>query len=117
VDVRVIAATHQPLEQRAAEKTFRLDLYHRLAVFPIEVPALRVRMEDIPLLAEHFLAQLGKEMPRKRLTAGAGAKLYEYNWPGNVRELMHVLERGAILCGERQEIGVDEIRFRRVTRS
>jgi transcriptional regulator with GAF, ATPase, and Fis domain len=117
VDVRVIAATHQPLEQRAAEKTFRLDLYHRLAVFPIEVPALRVRMEDVALLSEHFLAQLGQEMPRKRLTAAAAAKLHEYGWPGNVRELMHVLERGAILCGDRQEIGVDEIRFRRVTRS
>jgi DNA-binding NtrC family response regulator len=117
VDVRVIAATHQPLEQRAAEKTFRLDLYHRLAVFPIEVPALRVRMEDVALLSEHFLAQLGQEMPRKRLTAAAAAKLHEYSWPGNVRELMHVLERGAILCGDRQEIGVDEIRFRRVTRS
>ncbi len=116
VDVRVIAATHQPLEQRAAEKSFRLDLYHRLAVFPIEVPALRVRMEDIALLSEHFLAQLGKEMPRKRLTREAAAKLLEYSWPGNVRELMHVLERGAILCGDRQEIGVDEIRFRRVTR-
>ena len=117
VDVRVIAATHQPLEQRAAEKTFRLDLYHRLAVFPIEVPALRVRMEDIALLSEHFLAQLGKDMPRKRLTREAAAKLLEYSWPGNVRELMHVLERGAILCGDRQEIGVDEIRFRRVTRA
>jgi DNA-binding NtrC family response regulator len=117
VDVRVIAATHQPLEQRAAEKTFRLDLYHRLAVFPIEVPALRVRMEDVALLSEHFLAQLGQEMPRKRLTAAAAAKLHEYSWPGNVRELMHVLERGAILCGDRQEIGVDEIRFRRVTRA
>jgi DNA-binding NtrC family response regulator len=117
VDVRVIAATHQPLEQRAAEKTFRLDLYHRLAVFPIEVPALRARMEDIDLLAEHFLAQMGQEMPRKRLTAEAAAKLKEYNWPGNVRELMHVLERGAILCGERQEIGVEEIRFGRVSRA
>jgi DNA-binding NtrC family response regulator len=117
VDVRVIAATHQPLEQRAAEKTFRLDLYHRLAVFPIEVPALRARMEDIDLLAEHFLAHMGQEMPRKRLAAEAAAKLKEYNWPGNVRELMHVLERGVILCGERQEIGVEEIRFGRVSRA
>jgi transcriptional regulator with GAF, ATPase, and Fis domain len=115
VDVRVIAATHQPLEQRSAEKTFRLDLYHRLAVFPIEVPALRLRKDDIPLLTEHFLVQMGQEMPRKRLTQGALDKLQEYEWPGNVRELMHVLERGAILCGDRQEIGEEEIRFRRVT--
>jgi DNA-binding NtrC family response regulator len=116
VDVRVIAATHQPLEQRAAEKTFRLDLYHRLAVFPVEVPALRSRKDDIGLLAEHFLMQMGQDSPRKRLTKDAAAKLLEYDWPGNVRELMHVLERGTILCGDRQEIGVDEIRLRRVTR-
>jgi DNA-binding NtrC family response regulator len=119
VDVRVIAATHQPLEKLAssvgAERTFRLDLYHRLAVFPVEVPALRERMEDLGLLAEHFLEQMGQEMPRKRLTAEALAKLHEHNWPGNVRELMHVLERGAILAGDRMEIGVNEIRLRRAT--
>jgi DNA-binding NtrC family response regulator len=120
VDVRVIAATHQPLEKLAtsvgAERTFRLDLYHRLAVFPVEVPALRDRMEDLNLLAEHFLEQMGQEMPRKKLTTEAMAKLHEHSWPGNVRELMHVLERGAILAGERMEIGADEIRLRRVTR-
>jgi DNA-binding NtrC family response regulator len=119
VDVRVIAATHQPLEKLAtsvgAERTFRLDLYHRLAVFPVEVPALRERMEDLGVLAEHFLEQMGQEMPRKRLTAEAVAKLHEHSWPGNVRELMHVLERGAILAGDKMEIGVDEIRFRRAT--
>jgi len=120
VDVRVIAATHQPLEKLAssvgAERTFRLDLYHRLAVFPVEVPALRDRMEDLGLLAEHFLEQMGQEMPRKRLTAEAMTKLHEHRWPGNVRELMHVLERGAILSGDRMEIGVEEIRLRRATR-
>jgi DNA-binding NtrC family response regulator len=115
VDVRVIAATHQPLEKRAGENTFRLDLYHRLAVFPVEVPALRTRMDDLTPLAEHFLEQMGQEMPRKRLTAEAAMKLREYSWPGNVRELMHVLERGAILCGGQQEIGTEEIRFRRAT--
>jgi transcriptional regulator with GAF, ATPase, and Fis domain len=121
VDVRVIAATHQPLEQLAssvgAERTFRLDLYHRLAVFPVEVPALRARMEDLDLLAEHFLEQMGHEMPRKRLTAGAAAKLHEHSWPGNVRELMHVLERGAILAGDRMKIGAEDIRFRRATQA
>jgi DNA-binding NtrC family response regulator len=120
VDVRVIAATHQPLEKLAtsvgAERTFRLDLYHRLAVFPVEVPALRERMEDLGLLAEHFLEQMGQEMPRKRLTADAMEKLHEHHWPGNVRELMHVLERGAILAGDRMEIGAEEIRLRRATR-
>jgi DNA-binding NtrC family response regulator len=121
VDVRVIAATHQPLEQLAssvgAERMFRLDLYHRLAVFPVEVPALRSRMEDLSLLVEHFLEQMGHEMPRKRLTAGAAAKLHEHSWPGNVRELMHVLERGAILAGDKMEIGAEEIRFRRATQA
>jgi DNA-binding NtrC family response regulator len=120
VDVRVIAATHQPLEKLAsnvgAERTFRLDLYHRLAVFPVEVPALRERMDDLGLLVEHFLEQMGQEMPRKRLTVEAMAKLHEHGWPGNVRELMHVLERGAILAGDRMKIGVDEIRLRRATR-
>jgi transcriptional regulator with GAF, ATPase, and Fis domain len=72
-------------------------------------------MEDLGLLAEYFLEQMGHEMPRKRLTAGAAAKLHEHSWPGNVRELMHVLERGAILAGDRMEIGAEEIRFRRAT--
>src|ERR1700735_3202820 len=120
VDVRVIAATHQPLEKLAtsvgAERTFRLDLYHRLAVFPVEVPALRERMEDPGLFAGDFLEQMGEQMPRKRLTTEALLKLREHNWPGNVRELMHVLERGAILAAERMEIGVAEIRLRRATR-
>ena len=113
VDVRLIAATHQPLEERAAEGAFRLDLYHRLAVFPIEVPPLRERMEDIAELAEHFLEQMGKENPLKRLTPQALQRLREHNWPGNVRELMHVLERGAILAGLNPEIGGTEIRYRR----
>jgi DNA-binding NtrC family response regulator len=120
VDVRVIAATHQPLEKLAssvgAERTFRLDLYHRLAVFPVEVPALRERMEDMGLLSEYFLEQMGKELPRKRLTIEAEAKLQEHYWPGNVRELMHVLERGAILAEDRREIDAEEIRYRRVSR-
>jgi DNA-binding NtrC family response regulator len=120
VDVRVIAATHQPIEALSSavgmERTFRLDLYHRLAVFPVEVPALRDRMDDLPLLVEHFLEQMGQEAPRKRLSAAALTKLLEYEWPGNVRELMHVLERGTILCGERAQIDEDEIRLRRVTR-
>jgi transcriptional regulator with GAF, ATPase, and Fis domain len=116
VDVRVIAATHQPLEQRAEEKSFRLDLYHRLAVFPVEVPPLRARMEDMALLAEHILSVLGQKAPRKRLSASALEKLQGHHWPGNVRELMHVLERSAILAGDRMEIGEEEIRYRRATR-
>jgi DNA-binding NtrC family response regulator len=113
VDVRVIAATHQLLEKRSAEGTFRLDLYHRLAVFPVEVPPLRERLEDIAELAEHFLAALGRRWPRKTLSAAALARLQVHTWPGNVRELAHVLERAAILAGERSVIGVEDVQMRR----
>jgi DNA-binding NtrC family response regulator len=111
VDVRVIGASHQPLQQRAAEGLFRLDLYHRLAVFPVSVPALRDRMEDMSLLSAHLLARLGEEMPVKRLSGGAALRLMEHDWPGNVRELAHVLERGAILAEDRREIATEDIRF------
>jgi transcriptional regulator with GAF, ATPase, and Fis domain len=111
VDVRVVAATHQPLKQRAAERAFRLDLYHRLAVFPVSVPALRDRMEDVMPLAAYLLDKMGEEMPVKRLSAGAAARLMEHDWPGNVRELAHVLERGAILAEDRRVIAKEEIRF------
>lgn len=117
VDVRIIAATHQPLEQRAEQQLFRLDLYHRLAAFPVEVPSLRERMEDLPLLVAYFLEQMGQEMPQKCIAPAALAELAAYRWPGNVRELMHVLERGAILAGDSPEIGVEDIRLRRVNRS
>ena len=111
VDVRVIAATHQHLEQRAEEKTFRLDLYHRLAVFPLEVPALRDRLEDLPLLVEFFLDRMSRQMPRKNIAAPAMDLLRTYAWPGNVRELMHVLERAAILADDAPAIEVEQIRL------
>lgn len=117
VDVRVIAATHQPLEQRAEEQTFRLDLYHRLAVFPLEVPTLLSRMEDLPLLTQHFLSVLGRGAAAKHLSEAAMDRLRAHRWPGNVRELMHVLERAMILAGITQEIGEEEIRVRRRDRS
>ncbi len=115
VDVRVIAATHQPLEQKSREKAFRLDLYHRLAVFPIEVPPLRERREDIEELADYFLERMGQGAPRKRLSVEGVAKLVLHEWPGNVRELMHVLERGVILAQDRMVIEAADIRFGRVT--
>jgi len=111
VDVRVIAATHQPLLQRVSERAFRLDLYHRLAVFPVSVPALRTHMEDVLPLAEYLLDRLGEEMPIKRLSSGAAKRLMEHDWPGNVRELAHVLERATILAEDRSEIAREEIRF------
>ncbi len=116
VDVRVIAATHQPLERRSEEGSFRLDLYHRLAVFPIDVPPLRERMEDLELLAEHIMTKMAQRMPRKHLSGAAVSLLKEHVWPGNVRELMHVLERAAILAGDSVEIGPEEIRYRRKPR-
>ncbi len=112
VDVRIVAATHQPLEQRSAEGTFRLDLYHRLAVFPVEVPPLRDRMDDLPMLLTYLLRRLGERMPTRRISAEAVARLQGYAWPGNVRELMHVLERAAILSGDNGEITEAEIRLR-----
>ena len=117
VDVRVIAATHQPLEQRAEERQFRLDLYHRLAVFPLEIPALRNRLDDLPLLVERFLEQMGRETARKSVSPAAMAKMQAYSWPGNVRELMHVLERAAILSEDQPEIGPHEIRLRGTMRA
>lgn len=116
VDVRVIAATHQNLERRTKEGTFRLDLYHRLAVFPIEVPPLRNRSQDIAALAEHFLSLLGRTSPRKKLSPEALHLLRLHNWPGNVRELGHVLERAAILAENSPLIHAEDIRLRRKTR-
>ena len=121
VDVRVIAATHQPLEQRAAEGAFRLDLYHRLAVFPIDVPPLRERMEDVPALLEHLLDRLAERtgerqvgLPvRKQLSPEAMGELLAHHWPGNVRELKHVLERAVILSESAPVIAGAHIRIRR----
>jgi formate hydrogenlyase transcriptional activator len=99
VDVRVIAATHRNLEQRIAEGSFREDLYYRLNVFPIQVPPLRERVEDIPLLVwrfvEEFSRAFGKRIdaiPRETMTA-----LQQYGWPGNIRELRNVVERAMIV--------------------
>ncbi|HZQ44542.1 MAG TPA: sigma-54 dependent transcriptional regulator [Acidobacteriaceae bacterium] len=116
VDVRVIAATHRDLEQQVVDGAFRLDLYHRLAVFPIEVPALRERLEDLPALAEHLLARLGADAPRKSISADALHALEQHNWPGNVRELAHVLERAVILAADSPEIAAEHIRCRRRVR-
>mgnify|MGYP001180920079 CR=1 FL=1 len=99
VDVRVIAATNKDLPAEIRAGRFREDLYFRLNVIPILVPALRERREDIPLLAEHFLLQLAREYGRraKHVSPAAMALLREYPWPGNVRELRNVLERLMIM--------------------
>jgi two-component system nitrogen regulation response regulator NtrX len=99
VDVRVIAATNKDLPTEIRAGRFREDLYFRLNVIPIFVPPLRDRDQDIPLLAEHFMAELAREYGRrpKRLDPGAAAGLRSYRWPGNVRELRNVIERLMIM--------------------
>jgi DNA-binding NtrC family response regulator len=111
VDVRIIAATHRPLAQRAASGDFRSDLYYRLAVFLVRTPSLAEHIEDLPLLVDHFLGVMGREMPVKRMDTTALAKLNSHNWPGNVRELAHVLERAMILAGDEPTLTAREIDF------
>jgi len=99
VDVRVIAASNRDLSVAVREGTFRADLYYRLRVFPIEMPPLRARKEDIPLLVWFFLGELGATLGKKieRVPVSAMDRLVAYDWPGNVRELRNVLERAVIL--------------------
>lgn len=111
VDVRILAATHRPLAQRAAAGEFRSDLYYRLAVFLIRTPALADHLQDLPILVEHFLEKMGRENPVKRVDASALAKLNGHHWPGNVRELAHVLERAVILAGDQAQLTAAEIDF------
>jgi transcriptional regulator with GAF, ATPase, and Fis domain len=100
VDVRIIAATNRDLEKEIEAGHFRSDLFYRLSVFPIEVPPLRQRREDVPLLAAHFLKQCAKKMnrPAPKLTKGNIERLQAYDWPGNVRELQNAIERAAIFA-------------------
>lgn len=116
VDVRVLAATSRNLEKEVAEGRFRLDLYYRLHVFPITLPPLRERKEDIQLLADHYIgyyaAKAGKRITG--LSSNAIRQLFSYNWPGNVRELQYLIERTVLLTdGDR----IDAIEFDIVTGS
>jgi DNA-binding NtrC family response regulator len=111
VDVRVVAATHRPLVQHTQNGGFRPDLYYRLAVFLIRTPSLAEHIEDLPLLVEHFLEQMGRQSPRKALDEAALTRLAAHAWPGNVRELEHVLERAAILAGDAPILTTQEIDF------
>jgi len=106
VDVRIIAATNVDLQQAVREGRFREDLYYRLNVIQLELPALRSRREDIPLLAAHFLKFYAEEneMPARRLAPETLRMLMDYEWPGNVRELENVIERGVVLSSA-AEIG------------
>jgi DNA-binding NtrC family response regulator len=100
VDVRVVAATNRNLKQRVAERQFREDLYFRLSVFPIQIPPLRERGDDVLILARHFVDKFCKDLNKKSLMLSAAAvgELTSYSWPGNVRELQNCIERAVILA-------------------
>ena len=105
VDVRVLSATNKKLDEEVAEGRFREDLYYRLNVVQINMPTLRERYEDIPLLAQHFLEKFGEEMviPNMTISQSAMEKMVKYNWPGNIRELRNAVER-AVVMGNGKEI-------------
>jgi formate hydrogenlyase transcriptional activator len=98
-NVRVIGATNRNLEKAVKDRSFRRDLYYRLAVFPIRLPPLRDRREDIPALASHFLASVAARLGRtfEGIDAESMKRLVEYRWPGNIRELQNVIEHSVIL--------------------
>jgi PAS domain S-box-containing protein len=108
-DARVIAATNRDLEAAIAEGTFRSDLFYRLNVFPIEIPPLRERREDIPMLVEYFIDRYARKTGKKirAIEKRTLELLRSYDWPGNVRELQNVIERSLIVC-ETQTLSVDE---------
>ena len=100
VDVRIVSATHRPLEQEITNGNFRADLFYRLRVVTVDIAPLRERREDIPLLVETFLRIAAEryELPQRALSQGALKRLVEYNWPGNVRELKNTIDRAVIMA-------------------
>jgi formate hydrogenlyase transcriptional activator len=109
VDVRVIAATNRDLKTAVANGTFRADLFYRLNVFPVEVPPLRERKDDIPLLVWHFTQKFARRMNKviDTISSATMDALRQYHWPGNIRELQNVIERSVILC-ETEIFSIDE---------
>ena len=107
VDVRVIVATHRNLDELVKKGEFRQDLYHRIFVFPITLPPIRDRSDDIPLLVDYFARAVAEQNDWKarEITADAYAELKRYSWPGNVRELRNVVERLLLLSDDRVDLG------------
>jgi two-component system response regulator AtoC len=110
VDVRLVTATNRDLLEEIAAGNFREDLFYRLNVVPIQIPPLRERREDIPLLAEHFIAKFNERLKKQivSISPEAVAELVGYNWPGNIRELENLMERTILFC-EGPEIGVSDL--------
>jgi len=110
VDVRVVAATHRALEEMIVEKQFRLDLYYRLNVFPIHLPPLRERPQDIPLLVRHFVQQFAQRMHKTigAISSETMEALVRHTWPGNIRELQNVIERSVIVY-EKGTLSVEQV--------
>ncbi len=113
VDIRVIAATNKDLQELVRLKKFRMDLFYRLNVFPVEMPSLKERIEDIPVLCSYLLPRICGRLDIKRLSISKVALeiLMKYNWQGNIRELENVLEQSAILCNGHM-ILLDDIRLK-----
>jgi DNA-binding NtrC family response regulator len=111
VDVRVVAATNREVKEMVGKGEFREDLYYRLNVIHIKVPPLRERLDDLPLLCDHFLRKHAERggKSEKRLASEVMARFYEYHWPGNIRELENEIERLVVLSGDRQEISADHL--------
>src|SRR4051812_1407792 len=114
IDVRLVSATNRNLEKMIEDGEFREDLYYRLNVFPINLPPLRDRLDDLPVLASHFVSKFSRQMgvANSGASAEAIAKLREYNWPGNVRELENIIERAMILA-RGQQLGAVHLDFGR----
>jgi DNA-binding NtrC family response regulator len=110
VDFRLVTATNRDLEQAVRDGQFRADLYYRIHVYPVHVPALRDRAEDVPRLVHHYLAVIAarERRPVPRVTPAALDKLADYAWPGNVRELVNLVER-AVLCAGEQVIDAEHV--------
>ncbi|WED23448.1 sigma-54 dependent transcriptional regulator [Vibrio sp. JC009] len=108
VDVRIIAATNRSLEEMVEAGEFRADLYYRLCLYPIKVPALKDRLEDIPIFANYFISQSSQKfhIPTPEIASGEIDKLQSYHWPGNVRELANVVER-AVICAQGKPVKFD----------
>jgi transcriptional regulator with GAF, ATPase, and Fis domain len=118
VDCRLIAATNRDLEGEVQEGRFREDLFYRLSVFPIHLPPLRERAEDIPVLADHFLQRAAPRLGRRfrGVEPASMRRLQQYHWPGNIRQLQSVIERSAILCDD-NELNVPETALGKVSRA